>query len=214
VRANSLDVTGTLDEEDANNILRIGGGSNKATFPVRLDGSIVDINRNLKPGTKWKVKFAEPVFLPTQAVAGGAETVSLAEQPAGGKAPEAVGAESLLVLSTSVPSDSTAEEAALLLYELLVSNGFPDVEIQGAEVSFVLAPFAGGFLPIGSIEDFAFDGSNLLYTLTFPETVPQDTVPEPDTLFLLGTGLFSVVTAPAWRRRRTCRGRWRPIART
>jgi hypothetical protein len=182
VSPNSLDVFGTATVE----IAAIAGGSTRAGFPVRLDGSDVLITRNLKPGSTWKVLF-EPLFSPVQSVAGGSETVSLSDRLV----------KSLLVLSTPVPTDSTAEEAALLFDELLVASGLPDVGIQGAEVSFLLAPFDGSFLIAPDVADLAFDGSNLFYRLTFPETV----VPEPGTLLLFGTGLLSLAAARAWRGR-------------
>lgn len=170
--SNSLDVLGT----DSQRVFAIAGGSTKPGFPVRLDGSDVDITRNLKPGSKWKVAF-EPIFKPTQAVAGGSETVSLQD-----RIPDMT----LLVLSTTVPSDSTAEEAALLFDQLLVGAGLPDVGMSDAEVSFLEAPFDSTIRVVPDIPDLAFDGSNLFYTLTFPET----TVPAPGTLMLLGMGLL------------------------
>ena len=176
--SNSLDVVGVGGLP----ITAIAGGSTTPGFPVRLDGSDVDITRNLKPGSEWKVAF-EPIFQPTQAVAGGSETVSL-------QIPDP----SLLVLSTTVPSDSTAEEAALLFYQLLVGAGLPDVGINDAEVSFLEAPLDGTIQVVPDIPDLAFDGSNLFYTLTFPET----TVPAPGTLMLLGMGL---VAQRLWRRK-------------
>jgi len=179
--SNSLDVVGL----GALPITAIAGGSTKASFPVRLDGSDVDITRNLKPGSKWTVAFV-PLFKPEQAVAGGSETIALSDRIVG---------MSLLALSTTVPSDSTAEEAALLFDQLLVGAGLPGVGINDAEVSFLEAPFEGTIRVVPEIPDLAFDGSNLFYTLTFPET----TVPAPGTLMLLGMGLLLAQRLRLWK---------------
>src|SRR5262249_1983014 len=71
VSPNSLDVLGASSFV----ISEIAGGSTQPRFPVRLDGTDIDITRNLKPGSKWKVGVG--LFQPCQAVAGGSETVSL-----------------------------------------------------------------------------------------------------------------------------------------
>ena len=175
VSPNSLDVLGnSLINQVYSPITEIAGGSTQVGFPVRLDGSDVAITRNLKPGSTWRVAV-EPRFAPCQAVAGGSETVSLQDN----------GPNSLVVLSTDVPSCVTPDEAAMLFYNLLVGGGLPDVGIDGTEVSFLSAPFDGSLLIVPNISDLAFDIPGMVTTLTFPETVP-----EPRTLLLVVTGLF------------------------
>jgi len=138
VSPNSLDVLGnSLINQVYSPITEIAGGSTQVGFPVRLDGSDVAITRNLKPGSTWRVAV-EPIFSPCQAVAGGSETVSLQDN-----APNSV-----LVLSTDVPPCSDPEEAAMLFYDLLVGAGFPDVGVEGTEVSFLQAPFDGSLLVV------------------------------------------------------------------
>jgi hypothetical protein len=96
-------------------------------------------------------------------------------------------------LSTFLDIGTTPATASLALFNLLVSSGFPEVELQASEVSFLLSPTND---LITEVSAFSFGGGNLHYGLEIPSAVP-----EPSTLLLFGTGLAGVGAA-AWKRHR------------
>ena len=166
---NSTDVTGLTDKNpnDPNQtvtapIKKIDGGA-----PLVLDGTDVQIQRGVKPGDKWKASL-EPG--PATATGG-----LLAFEIPG------------LALSTFLNPGTTPLAASLALFNLLSDSGFPDVDLQGTEVSFLLSPSDE---LITRVAAFSFDGSDLHFGLEIPAALG---IPEPATLALLAAGLLGLI---------------------
>lgn len=155
-------------------VKKIDGGSSHPVVSVRLDGTDVNIQRGVDPGQTWKASFA-PGFGPPSV--GGALVINIP-----GVGP----------LSTFLADGTTPEGAALALNNLLSASGFPDVALQGTEVSFLQSPSND---LITRINDFAFEGANLHYSLEIPTPTP-----EPTTLFLWGSAMAGLGLA-RWKRR-------------
>jgi hypothetical protein len=178
VGTNSTDVTGITGKNpnDPNQtvtapIKKIDGGA-----PLILDGTDIEIQRGVKPGDKWKASL-EPGL---GTVTGGALAIDIP-----GVGP----------LSTFLNPGSTPETAGLALYNLLFTNGFPDVELQGTEVSFLLSP---SHELISRVAAFSFEGTDLHYGLEIPAAIAA--IPEPSTLRLFGVGVLGVLGYYCWLR--------------
>ncbi len=112
-------------------------------------------------------------------------------------------------LSTHLDVDTTPAQAANAFFNLLETNGFPDVQPptitpDGIAVSFYLSPSTDtmGSSPIGTISSFGFTGANLDYGLVFPQVIP-----EPSSLVMATTA--ALIGWGCWwyrRRRSTARG--------
>jgi hypothetical protein len=124
----------------------------------------------VKPGDKWKA-FFQPGLDPTQ----GTTTPGALVIDIPGVGP----------LSTFLAVGSMAPTASLALDNLLVSNGFPDVELRTDEVSFLLSPDS---VPITEVAAFSFSGTNLHYGLEIPTAIP-----EPSVLGLFGVGMVGLL---------------------
>lgn len=149
----------------------IDGGSNTAGYNIHLDGSGVKFQRDINPDTKWEVSFG-PGLDPSQGVTDPGDLIFVIP----GLGP----------LSAQLASGASPADAARTFDELLVSNGFPDAEIDatGLGVSFLLSPSGQ---PITDVTDFAFTGANLDYQLTFPSTIPEPSYLPVFGLIILGT---------------------------
>jgi hypothetical protein len=170
-------VMGTSGNLQFLRVKKVDGGSDKAGFEVRLDGTDVDIQRGVAPGEKWKASFT-PGLDPTQGVTVAGNLV--------------IDIPGIDPLSIFLDVGTEPEDAALALLGLLRNNGFSDAELEPGEteVSFLLSPFGG---LISEVTEFAFEGVNLHYGLEIPTAIA-----EPATLTLLGSGLLGLL---AYRRR-------------
>jgi hypothetical protein len=182
---NSINIVG-----GASALKQVDGGTNTKGFEVFLDGTVNTIE--IKPGEKFAATFA-PGQDPLQGITSAG---SLAIDIAG------VGS-----LSTSLAVGTTPGQAATAFYNLLLSDGFVDVQApiataDGIAVSFYLSPTNSslGGSAISRINSFEFDGANLHYGLLLPQSVP-----EPTTFVMSGMAAVAGL-AYWWRRRRSVDG--------
>lgn len=134
----------------ASPIKKVNGGSSHKDVTVSLNGN-VEIEKISPEDKRWKVGFAPGLGSSDEALA-----LTLDLGPLG-------------VFNTLV--NNAPEQATLDLYDFLLAQAFPDVELLAAtnEVAFFLAP---SLEPIGQINELFVSGPDLHLSLTLPSEVP------------------------------------------
>jgi hypothetical protein len=177
---NSVSISGIVVADVSQNLIGVDGGSSSKGLGPEFDGKV--LSEEVAPGAKWVANFA-PLLSPEQAAA--TEGATAAFTPSG----DPPGLTSTYgTITFFIPAGTTPSMAAFILYEALLSAGYPDVSLSGSSgVSFLQAPNGE---PIDTISQFSFSGAGLELGLEFPATVPE---PNSGVLLSVAIGLMAAL---------------------